>query len=142
VLSERITEPKGLVAEEAMFEAAYLVERRVRPIALCGTAIIRNEIEKMRLVQHLNIVAQGKDVKQFVVDFGDGTAQYGFASAGWVLDLYQRVLFADIPAIQKERIFGLIFGYGIESIARYEDLSNGRLILAPISSESDGAMSK
>lgn len=132
--SSELIEPKGIASDDAMAEAAYLVERGVRPIALCGTVTIASEIERMLLMQRLNAAVNNRNVKQFIVDFGDGIAQYGFVAAGWVLDLYQWVLFTDIPSVQRERIFGLMFGYGIESIARYEDLSNGRLIVAPISS--------
>lgn len=116
------------VSEEinAIEREAYLVERGVRPIALMGTRPA-DATEKVRLLTQLKKFCYKMDVKPFVIDRNDGAVEYGIASAGWALDLFKWLLSAKIPQVQKDRIQGLLFGYDIKSIARFEELSNGQL---------------
>ncbi len=66
----------------------------------------------------------------FVLDRGDGFADYGFAGARWVLDLYQWTILAGpstLPPAQRDRILGLLFGYDLSSISLFDERASGRL---------------
>jgi len=63
----------------------------------------------------------------FVLDLGDGTASFGYAAAGWPLDLFEwATTEKDIPQVQRERIIGLLLGYAVSAVSRFDEDVSGR----------------
>ena len=64
----------------------------------------------------------------FVVDRGDGIADYGYAAHAWVIDLFGWAAKIDdaVPDVHRHRIIGLLLGYSATAIREDEELSRGR----------------
>ena len=93
-------------SDDLLREQAYLVERGVRPMAL---------VDGDRTVHDLLRVG-GTRAVPFAVREGVS----GYASHAWVVDLLR---WADTaPAIQRDRIVGLLLGYCPDAIRRFEEL--------------------
>lgn len=116
-----------MIADELIENEAYLVERGVRPLALLETCEA-DETMRLKILTRLKSVCYKMDVIPFVIDRGDGATEYGIASSGWALNLYKWLLTTQIPQVQKDRICGLLFGYSIQSISRFDDTSNARIL--------------
>ena len=113
-------------------EQAHLIASGVRPLALVGTC----EAEPgtmLRVSTQLEGAASAQAIP-FVLDRGDGLADFGYAASRWVLDLWQWLTHegGDVPAIQRHRIRGLLLGYGVEAIRSFEERSSGRLFQEPV----------
>jgi hypothetical protein len=119
---------------ELIREQAYLIANGVRPLALIGTCEAEPRT-MLRVTAQLENAA-GANAIPFVLDRGDGLADFGYAASAWVLDLFEWITRADdeIPARQKHRIRGLLLGYGVEAIRSFEERSCGRLFEQPIAS--------
>ena len=78
----------GLVAE-----AAYLVARGVRPMALVYDGMADGPT-MLELASRLEAIGDPGAIPM-VVDHGDGRTGAGYAVAGWVIDLYEWVTSVD-----------------------------------------------
>jgi len=90
---------------------------------------------RVRLSQLERSATQG--AIPFVVDRGDGIAEYGYAAARWVVDLYQWVVTADaatLPVSHRHRIIGLLLGYSVAAIRDDEEQASGRRFGGPTAS--------
>jgi hypothetical protein len=138
-----MSNPKGsmspetaLPSEEVLREQAYLVSRGVRPLSLAGHRHTNGDgpDDLLRVATHLERHA-GANVVPFVIDHGDGVASYGYAESRWALDLYEwAVKDPDVPQEQRDRIIGLLLGYGTPAVSRYEEEGSGRRFTAAITS--------
>jgi hypothetical protein len=124
-MDQRLTK---LASDDLIHEQAILIARGVRALALIGTCEAE-QVVMLRVATKIERLAYGHIIP-FVLDRRDGTAEYGYAAAQWVLDLL-RWLFWDspetIPPKQKDRILGLLCGYGVEAIRSFEERGSGRL---------------
>lgn len=121
------------VTEHELRQAAYLIYNKVRPLASYACWGSKHEMEIVR--QTLNRAAQ--DFYEIIPFVSIGTTaikgkriiEFGYAARGWVLDLC-KYLDGDknIPEKQRERIWGLLHGYGIDAIARFDERQSGRLL--------------
>src|SRR6266702_3693047 len=108
------------VSDDAVREHAYLVSRGVRSFALVGDCeaipCIMGEIRQQLDQLAMPYTRQG--AIPFVVKWRDGEhmrADYGFASSPWLIDLWAWLTNADreaVPAVHRNRLRGLILGYG------------------------------
>jgi len=120
------------LSSELLREQAYLIANGVRPLALVGTCEAK-PATMLRVTTQLENSA-GSSAIPFVLDRGDGLADFGYAASSWALELFQWVTRADsgVPARQKHRIRGLLLGYGSEAIRAFEERSCGRLFQEPV----------
>ena len=113
----------GLVAE-----AAYLVARGVRPMALVYDGMADGPT-MLELASRLEAIGDPGAIPM-VVDHGDGRTGAGYAVAGWVIDLYEWVTSVDgrvaVPERHRHAILGLLLGYGSAAISRHQDGLEGR----------------
>ena|GEM_PF-6097701 len=109
----------------AIEDAAYLVARGVRPLAIVGEGIT----DRLGMVRAMTVLGQYSDDRaiRFVVDHKDGTASWGYAAAAWVVDLYRWVRLEEKDESRRHQVLGLLLGYGPEAIARHLDSLVGRL---------------
>ncbi len=108
-------------------EQASLVARGVRAIALVGHCVA-DGLEMLKTATTIEAQMERGSIP-FVVDRGDGVADYGYAASQWAVDLYQWVVCAaddTVPSLQRHRILGLLFGYSVEAIREYEEHISGR----------------
>jgi len=117
-----------LPSEDLIREQAYLVARGVRPMALLGHCET-DSLVMLRVATKLESLSVDCDVLSFVFDRGDGKADFGFVSDAWVLDLYKWIQIA--PKKQFNRMLGLLLGYDVKAIGRYEQLLSGRCFKLP-----------
>jgi hypothetical protein len=120
------------LSPELVREQAYLIAKGVRPMALMGTCVA-DPTTMLRVTSQLEIAAEPNAIP-FVLDRGDGLADFGYAASSWALDLFQWITRDDglIPAHHKHRIRGLLLGYGVEAIRAFEERSCGRLFEEPV----------
>lgn len=118
----------GLPSDEFLGESAYLVSRGVRPMALAGHCEA-DPMVMLRASTRLGTAALRFDVLPFVIDFGDGLADCGYAAAKWVIDLYESVIREQHP--HRHQILGLLLGYSAQAIARHEENSTSRRFSEP-----------
>ena len=120
---------------ELLKEHAYLIARGVRPLALVGHCE-DDEIGMLRWATLLESAgAQG--AIPFVMPRGDGFADYGFASAQWVLDLLSWLNSDTVPTVHRHRVLGLLLGYDSDAIRDFGEQAECRLF----SSASPGSAS-
>ena len=120
-------------------EHAYTVARGVRALALVGNCA--SDPFTMRLaLEGLEAAAEG-GAMPFVLDRGDGSAECGYAGAPWVHDLYRwAVQQADdtVPRDQRHRIIGLLLGYSVEAVSKFEASKPFPVVTYPSTSASVG----
>lgn len=115
-----------LGSDDYILEHAYLVERGVRPMAIVGY-IEAKDPELLQAASRLEIISTQNNVIPFVVVRADGIADCGFASAKWVVDLYEwLVRSSDVPEIHGHRIRGLLLGYNVKAIRMHDGRISGR----------------
>jgi hypothetical protein len=116
------------VDAEVLAEHAYLVARGVRCLAIVGRVEAGDSLDLLRLATQVEGAGQSGAVP-FVIDNGDGTADCGYATAAWALDLYRwaKCGAAGVPPHQADRIIGLLCAYSAEAIRRFEEEGSGRL---------------
>lgn len=108
--------------EDTIREHAYLVARGVRPMALVQTFTAEPMMCLHVATQLERIGAEtGLPVVPFVVENADGSADCGYAAAGWVVDLLRWASGDDVPKVQRMRVVGLLLGYSAEAISTFED---------------------
>ena len=115
------------LSRELIREQAHLVARGVRPLALIGNCAADPETMLRVATQLENAGAAG--ATPFVMDRGDGVAEFGYSASSWVLELFQWVTHADseVPRKQMHRIRGLLLGYDVEAIRAFEERRSERL---------------
>lgn len=123
------TDTRLAPSDDAMREHAYLVARGVRPLALAGHCEATPE-EMLRVATRVETLGDGTSVP-FVVDRGDGWADYGYAAAGWVVDLFEWVVRGGCPPAQRHRIIGLLLGYAPAAVREHDELGGGRRFESP-----------
>jgi hypothetical protein len=122
----------GIVHESCLKEQACLVARGVRAMALLGHCPAQ-PCTMLHIATKIEDCAEPGSIP-FVVDRGDGIADYGYAAARWVLDLYEWVVRGaghTVPSVQRHRILGLLLGYSVEAIRQHEEHISGRHFHAP-----------
>ena len=106
-------------------DAAYLVARGVRPLALVGEGVA----DELAMLRAMTVLARYSDDRaiRFVIDHGDGTASWGYAAAAWVVDLYRWVRLEEKDESRRHQVLGLLLGYSPEAISRHLDSLVGRV---------------
>ncbi len=106
-------------------EQAYLVSRGVRPRALLGASYLPMSVDAVR-EQLASWGQHHPEALPFVLVGGDGsTIHFGYAAAAWCVDLYRWLLTVPDEA-QRERIEGLLLGYGPREIERHDEARRAR----------------
>jgi hypothetical protein len=124
----------SLPSEDVLAEQAYLVARGVRQLSLAGHCHLPRGNPAALLSVATRVERHSEpNVIPFVVDHGDGIASYGYSESRWVLDLYEwAVKDPAVPQEQRDRIIGLLLGYGAPAVSRYEEEGSGRRFSAAI----------
>lgn len=110
-----------LPSADLVREQAYQISRGVRPMALLGTCG-HDRIAEVRGL----LTVQGQhhpEALPFVLSDGD-VVHFGFAAASWVVDLFRWA--QGQPEAQRERIEGLLLGYGPREIERHDEARRAR----------------
>ena len=108
-----------------MAEAAYLVSRGVRPLAVVAEGVA----DEMQMIRAMTVLGRYSDDRaiRFVVDHEDGTASWGYAAAAWAIDLYRWARLEEKDESRRHQVLGLLLGYSPEAVARHLDSLVGRL---------------
>jgi hypothetical protein len=109
-------------AEHDLRDAAYLISRGVRPMALLGSCSSDEAV--MGTVYTILINAAGTPLAEpFVLPSGayPGRASYGYAARAWVTDLLEFAESDAVPLRRREEITGLLCGYSPDAIARHQE---------------------
>jgi hypothetical protein len=122
------------ISDDVLRELAYGVARGVRPLALAGSCAAEHDA---MLVVQTRLESQGEPgAIAFVCPRGDdGLADYGYAAAAWVIDLYRWVVGAtedEVPSKHRHRVVGLLLGYSVPAVANYEEQAAGRACHLPL----------
>lgn len=120
------------INERAAQEHGYLIARGVRALALVGHCV-SDPVVMLQVSTRLETLAEPGTVP-FVIERGDGQAEYGYASAKWVVDLYRWLGNADISALpdrERNLIAGLLFGYSVDAIRQFDEAASGRCFHLP-----------
>jgi hypothetical protein len=67
----------------------------------------------------------------FIFGRPDGNADFGYAGNRWCIELLQWAQSDAVPAQHRHRIIGLLLGYSVEAIHRFEEQTCGRLFAEP-----------
>lgn len=110
---------------ESIQEHAYLIARGVRALALVGHCEA-DEIGMLRWATLLDSAATQGAIP-FVMPRGDGLADYGFASAQWVVDLLSWLNSDAVPTVHRHRVLGLLLGYDSDAIRDFGEQAECRL---------------
>ncbi len=125
-LAKKIDSDWPVWPEDYVSEAAYLVARGVRPMAIIGHILASKEV-MLQAVSLLEIASIGEQVIAFVIPRADGYADCGFAAARWVVDLYAWLVGASgVPAEHEHRIRGMLLGYSAGAIRDHDERESGR----------------
>lgn len=120
-LASDMREADGLLpSNDALEEAAYLISRGVRPLALVGHCPAREGV-MLRVRTRLSTAALPFDALTFVIREGHGSAAFGYAAHRWVIDLLGWVLSDEVPPARKHEVLGLLLGYSPSAIARHQE---------------------
>lgn len=123
--------PKSIELEDGLVrEAAYLVARGVRPMAL----VYDGAADRLSMLQTATQLERLGDPGciPLVVDHNDGRAGCGFASAQWVIDLYQWITSGvAVPPEHRHAILGLLLGYSTSAIDEHLQALSGRRFQSP-----------
>lgn len=114
-----------LPSQDLIAEHAYLVARGVRALAVVGRCEA-DAAQMLSTATELERHAQAGAVP-FVFDRGDGVADYGYAAAAWVLDLYRWLHSDGVPATYRHHVTGLLLGYSAAAIREHDEAGAGRL---------------
>ena len=115
-------------------EHAYLIARGVRHIAIAGHCQASHK-SMLSVASQVEVCAVQGAIP-FVVNRGDGIADYGYAAAQWALDLYQWVVcspVAHVPRRYAHHILGLSLGYSSDAIREFDENSTSRRFTSAVS---------
>jgi hypothetical protein len=90
----------------------------------------------------LNEVYSPPDAYPFVIDRGDGVADYGYAGAPWAVDIQEYISTSpDIPDRIMHCLQGLVLGYSKEHIQKHYRSWGGKRFAGrtKVSTESEGS---
>ena len=114
-------------------ESAYLVSRGVRLMALVD--IIHDDYHKAcRAYDQAIDIASGSGAMHALVPipfailskrYDKGAVHVGYASHGWVIDMYSWALSGEVSEENFHRVRGLLLGYSGDAIASFERFSIG-----------------
>ena len=117
-----------------MEEHAYLISRGVRPMSLLGT-IANDPYEVDDVYDKMCAIASQTGGTQDVIPVpfailcsSIGRVNIGFAAFEWIVDMYRWLLNEELPAKNRNRITGLLFGYSPAAIASFEKFQSGQLV--------------
>jgi hypothetical protein len=114
-------------SDDMISEQGYLVARGVRVLALVGECAADN-FSMLEAMTRIESLCQPPTIP-FVIDRGDGVADCGVTGAAWALDLYRWIITAKpsaLPALQRDRISGMLLGYSSDAIRAFEERASGR----------------
>ena len=120
-------------------EHAYLIARGVRQIAIAGHCQASHK-SMLSVASQVEVCAVQGAIP-FVVNRGDGIADYGYAAAQWALDLYQWVVcapVAHVPRRYAHHILGLLLGYSSDAIREFDENSTSRRFTSAVSVLDEG----
>lgn len=88
-----------------------------------------DEVTMLRTATRLESFKTGGAIP-FVIDCGNGRADYGYASHSWIIDLYSFAVNegGPVPQQHRGRLLGLLLGYSPEAIARFDETSSNRIL--------------
>lgn len=110
-----------LPSPDLVREQAYQISRGVRPMALLGTCSHELVVE---VRGRLEVGGQHHpEAMPFVLSDGDAV-HFGYSAAAWCVDLYRWA--QGQPLEQRERIEGLLLGYGPREIERHDEARRAR----------------
>lgn len=117
-----------MISDEAIREHDYLIARGTRSLALLGQCASDPD-EMLGVSTRLERSSSGISIP-FVLDRGNGVADFGFATHKWVVDLYKFITRerSPVPQGQRDRILGLLLGYSAEAIAHFDDRSSESIV--------------
>jgi hypothetical protein len=116
---EKMPQPED--RRDVYSEAAYLVSRGVRPMALVGVGL--SPKESLRVLT----VAEQEAGAAIAFAVHEGICwTIGYASHEWVIDLFHKVLKMDREDVTGHQILGLLLGYDAEAIAKFCERMSGR----------------
>jgi hypothetical protein len=114
---------KYLPSRDALEEAAYLISRGVRPLALMGHCPAEPAVMLLRVRTVLATATERFDAIPFILVEADRpqSASFGYAAHRWVIDLLEWVYSRGVPKARKHQVLGLLLGYSPSAIARHEE---------------------
>ena len=125
-----------LLSDDAIQEAANLISRGVRPLALVGTVSLEgnadtdhwNLMTAYSKIEYLNVGrANGHEIIPVVVLRKDKScADVGITSRAWVAETFKWVL-DNAQQPQLNHLLGLLLGYSPDAIAASDESEAGRL---------------
>lgn len=105
--------------KEYIEEHAYLVHRGVRAMAIVGYCEASDaNVQAVYFELHERAKGGPRSPLVFVVTVG-GVLHYGYAARQWAADLYKYAML-EAPEVQRERIIGLLLGYGADAIDDFD----------------------
>lgn len=105
--------------EHSLNEAAWLISRGVRPLAMAASGLL-SELPEGGLDWLTQVVDSKayKGVHRAILTTED-TYEVFYAAEEWVLELYQWSCSVNVPREHLEAIAGLLLGYSPNAIAAY-----------------------
>lgn len=119
-----VAEAAGTVPPEILLKEAKLVKDGKRPMCLYHMPAIQEKMHSAYCL--LDKIAFPPDVYPFVIDRGDGAADYGFASHKWAVDLLEWITGGNVPDYLMHTMLGLLLGYDPKDIADHYDRWGGK----------------
>ena len=124
----------SLPSVEVMSEQAYLVARGVRLLAIVGTVenMFETVVDVRQMLYEAAVESAGSQagvpIPFLVKDTGTNLVSVGFASHGWVVDVYEWLLDGTVPDQMVSRVMGLLLGYSGDAVAQYEYMQAGQRV--------------
>jgi hypothetical protein len=123
-----------LPSVEVMGEQAYLVARGVRLLAIVGVVedVFDTVVDVRQMLFEAAVESAGSQAYvpiPFLVKNPDTKLiDVGFASHGWVVDVYEWLLAGTVPDQMVSRVMGLLLGYSGDAVAQYEHWQAGQRV--------------
>ncbi len=120
VVDRRVVPHLAEITNDSLQAHAMLVARGGHPMSLVGSCSTgaQDTLTDMALVLEQNC---SPGCIPFLVDRRDGQTDFGYAAAPWVLELYRWAVGREsAPPRQRNRIMGLLLGFGVDAINQFE----------------------
>jgi len=119
--------PVGLDSLEVLQSQSYLVARGARPMCLVGEVPVEHKDAAGRMLRMVGAGGQAGGlatlVPFMVLREGPGDAEdwycCGYAKDSWVVDTYAWLASSEVPVKHRQRLTGLLLGYGVEPIGHF-----------------------
>ena len=124
----------GLPSVEVMSEQAYLVARGVRLLAIVGTVenVLGDVVDVRQMLYEAAVESAGSQasvpIPFLVKDAGTNLVSVGYASHGWVVDVYEWLMSNTVPDQMASRVMGLLLGYSGDAVMQYERVQAGQRV--------------